>query len=275
MRLLMASSMLFLAVNLHAQDFEHFDAAAIRPSSADGTTPPILDGGPGGKTPGRINYYGAPLLLLITRAYGLRDFQLPKSALPRYDITATYPAAATEAQFNAMLRNLITDRFHLKFHYESRDVPVYVLTVGPKGPKFKASAQFHGDPPKGRLVKPDEEGFPTLPPGFKAAVAQPCNGHLRLSAQREPLSQLTYWLQFSVDRPIIDQTGLTGDYDFRIDLEWNTTGPCTLAEDIANAGPARSVSNAVDHDLGLKLENATAPFDVMIIDHIDSEPTPN
>lgn len=275
MRVPAVSLILSLAWLARAQDFEHFDAAAIHPSRATDAAPAMLDGGPGGKTPGRISYYGAPLLLLISRAYGLRDFQLPKSPLPRYDISASYPAAATQDQFNAMLRNFIADRFHLKFHFESREVPVYLLTVGPKEQKFKASAEVNGDPPKGRLIKPDEEGFPALPPGFKAAVAQPCNGHLRLSAQRQPIAQLTYWLQFSVDRPIIDQTGLTGEYDYRIDFEWNTAGACTLPEEIANAGPARSAASAVDHDLGLKLDPAKAPFDIMIIDHIDAEPTPN
>jgi uncharacterized protein (TIGR03435 family) len=127
---ILGSMLVAILTTLSAQDLDRFDAATIKPSQA---APLMLEGGPGTKSPGRIKYYGIPLVVLIRRAYGLRDFQLPSlppaSAAQRYDIVATIPAGAgstgaTQQQFDAMLRNLVTDRFHLRFHNETHDVAV-------------------------------------------------------------------------------------------------------------------------------------------------------
>jgi uncharacterized protein (TIGR03435 family) len=271
----MRLAILVMLPALHAQDFTHFDAATVKPSQATETTPPMLDGGPGTKSPGRISYYGIPLVVLIRRAYGLRDFQLPSlppaSVVPRYDIVATFPAA-TQQQFDAMLRNLVTDRFNLRFHNETRNVSVYALTVGASGAKLKESPKLAELPPipAGTVIgEKGKDGFPTLPPGFTGVVGFPSNGHMYLSGQRVPLSKLTPWLENSLDHPIVDQTGLAGDYDFTIDFEW------PQSRVTSDADPAPSVPSAVQHDLGLKLEAKKVPFDIMVIDHLDTAPAAN
>jgi uncharacterized protein (TIGR03435 family) len=146
------------------------------------------------------------------------------------------------------------------------------VTLGPNPPKLKPSAQFDDPPPTPRgfaIGKPDERGFPMLPPGYSGVVGQPLGGHMRLAGQRVPLAKLTPWLENSLDRPIVDQTGLTGDYDFAIDFEW------LRSRITADADPAPRVPSAVEHDLGLKLVAKKLPFPIMIIDHLDPAPTGN
>jgi uncharacterized protein (TIGR03435 family) len=151
-------------------------------------------------------------------------------------------------------------------------VAVYALAVGPSGPKLKESPKLDQLPPipAGTVIgEKRKDGFAALPPGFTGVVGFPSNGHMYLSGQRVPLSKLTPWLEQSLDHPIVDQTGLTGDYDFTIDFEWL---PSRITSD---ADPAPSVPSAVQHDLGLKLESKNLPFQIMIIDHLDIAPTAN
>ncbi len=274
----MRLAILILLPVLHAQDLDHFEVASIRHSQPLNTPlgmvpAPIIRGGVGTPDPSQISYQGIWLNNLILTGYEVQPFQvqsMPGSvASERYDIVAKIPAGATKAQFNVMLQNLLKDRFNLSIHKDTRDTPVYALVLGPKGSKLKQSAL--DDPPAmppGTIVgQPDAEGFPTYPPGFSGVSGRPSDGHMRLAGQRAPLSQLTPWLQNSLGQPILDKTGLNGKYDFRLDFEWQTKDP-------AAADPAPSVFEAVDR-LGLKLESTKAPFDYLIIDHLDKEPTAN
>jgi len=280
----MAVGLLFAMLpSLHAQDFTHFDAASVRPSSMGANSPPILQGGPGSADPGQIRYVGMPLVALLLNAYGLRSFQvlsLPDSvASARFDINAKIPAGATEPQFNTMLQNLLVERFNLRFHHESRDVAVNVLTIGPNGPKLKASAKPQSPKPENSSGKqipigaPNPEGFPTFPPGFSGVVGRPSNGHMRLGGQRASLAKLTPWLESSLDKPLVDQTGLTGEYDFLIDFDWWPSRAAGARDDPSD--PAPSVAEAVASYLGLKLEAKKLPFEMMVIDRIDREPSAN
>lgn len=190
----MAAGLLFAMLpSLHSQDFTRFDAASVRPSSMGANSPPILQGGPGSADPGQIRYAGMPLVALLLNAYGLRSFQvlsLPDSiGSARFDIIAKIPADA-EPQFNTMLQNLLVERFNLRFHHETREVPVYVLSVGPTGSKLKASAKPQSpkaEDSSGKQIPigaPNPEGFPTFPPGFSGVVGLP-DGHMRLAARGE------------------------------------------------------------------------------------------
>ena len=262
-------------------DFTHFEVASVRlaapmPGPPGRVAAPIIDGGVGTSDPGQIAYRGIWLPTLIDAAFDLRSFQIQGPewlTQQRYDIVAKIPAGATHAQFNVMLQNLLRERFNLAVHHESKIFPVYALTVGKNGFKLKESPRVDepGSPPAvgARL---DANGFPTFPLRFSGVAGMPSPGRMRLSGQRASLAKLTGMLESQLDHPIVDQTGLTGEYDFKLEFEWYARRGA--AADNAT-DPAPSVFEVVEKALGLKLEPAKVPFDVLIIDRLDREPTPN
>jgi bla regulator protein blaR1 len=258
-----------------------FEVASVRrvdiPDNARGVPVFPPTGGIGTSDPTHISYHGAQVVALIVDALGIRGSQitLPKGVNPsqdRYDIVANIPGGATKEQFNVMMLNLLRDRLHLRFHIDSNIIPVYALRVAKNGPKFKETARRADDATVARAGQPDAQGFPTLSPNFKGALSIPRPGEIFTTAQDVPMSELAQMLEqpaAGLGRPVIDETGLTGHYDFKFHHEWGRP--------VANQdGPgAPSAFTAVQEQLGLKLEPSTAPIDHLTIDSIDREPTEN
>ena len=236
--------------------------------------PPI--GGVGTSDPHRISYHAAQMVPLIAATFGVRGDLITAPqwlTRERYDIIANIPDGATKEQFNVMMGNLLRDRFHLRFHIESKTLPVYALHVGKSGPKFKDTAR-HDDPttPARSNGDRDAQGFPILTPNYKGMVGWPISGEVFWTGQDVGMAELARLLESpAVGRPIVDETGLTGHYDFKIHFESGRPSTDTgVASD-----PATSVFTAVQEQLGLKLESSTAPFGHLTIDAIDREPTDN
>ena len=278
MRFLSLCALLSAAAIALGQDFSHFEAASVKPTAvvilANGGVPaPVIHGGPGTDDPGRISWRGTGLGNLIITGYETPSFRIaypPDFKAERYDIEATLPPGATARQFHVMLQNLLIERFHIVVHHEDRIIPVYFVTVGKNGPKLKESSQDPPPPdPKSRVAQ-DVDGFPSLPPGYSGVVGMPSAGRIRLSGQRAKIGQLLSWLQDPLGRTVIDQTGLTGLYDFKVEMEWHSR-PGTVADP---SDPAPSPSAAMDK-LGLKLDSQKMPFDFLVIDKIDKQPTGN
>jgi uncharacterized protein (TIGR03435 family) len=271
------------AQNPPREDMTHFEAASVRLSPPPqglppgAMPPPIVKGGVGSSDPGQVSYQNVALGVLAAAAYGIRGDQLsgPVGLLTEHlDVIAKIPAGATPEQFKRMLQNLLLERFHLQFHHESRILPVYTLTVAKGGPKFKESSKVAEPPelPPGTVFgKADENGFPTFPPGRSALGALPSNGHMRITGQKIEISKLSSLLM--LDHPVVDQTGLAGEYDFKLDFAMATRLNTQVADNASD--PAPPVFAAVEDQLGLKLESKKLPFDVMVIDHLDKEPTAN
>lgn len=162
----------------------------------------------------------------------------------RYDINGR-PDIEGEpnlAQQREMIQRLLADRFQLKFHREKRELPVYAIRVTKGGPKLALAA----DPDRKPLEQSDSHGDTD-------------RIHRYVSA---PISYLIMVEQLWSDRPLVDQTGLTGKYDFtlRYDAdEAHNTDP--------NAPP--DIFTAVQQQLGLKLEPVKAPVEVFVIDHVE------
>jgi bla regulator protein blaR1 len=258
-----------------------FEVASVRrvdiPANDRGVPVFPPTGGIGTSDPTHIAWHGAWLMNFMTQAFGVRADQISGAAwlkvqTERYDIVANIPAGATKEQFNIMLGNLLRDRFHLRFHMDSKVIPVYALRVGKNGPKFKETAR-RDDATPARAGAPDAQGFPTLSPNFKGMVAQPRPGEIFWAGQDVPMEDLARQLESPVvGRPIIDETGLTGHYDFKIHFHW-AGRPTT--DSVVPSDPAPSVFTAVEEQLGLKLESSTHSFPQLIIDSIDREPTEN
>jgi len=232
-------------------------------------------GGIGSSDPTHYASHGEWLMNLITTAFGVRADQVTGPdwlGKERYDIVANIPEGATKEQFNIMIGNLLRDRFHLRFHIESRVIPVYALRVGKNGSKFKETTR-HDDPSTPpRAGGRDAQGFPILTPNFKGVVGWPNAGEISWVGQDVPMDQLARLLEGpTVGRPIVDETGLTGHYDFKVRLPgMRRPGAEPAADD-----PAPSTFTAVQDQLGLKLESSTSPFPHLIIDNIDRQPTDN
>jgi uncharacterized protein (TIGR03435 family) len=135
-------------------------------------------------------------------------------------------------QWHSLMREILDERFGMKYHREQRELPVYLLVVAKQGSKLYESA-------------PEENTSSSVGPG--KYVSHHCK-----------MSGLAFSLSGAADRIVIDKTGLTGEYE--IELTWAPDGQ-------PDAGP--SIFTAVQEQLGLKLEPAKAPLDVVVIDHLE------
>jgi len=199
---------------------------------------------------------------LLVNAYGIREglmFDLPGWASSiRFDIYAkvTDPdlkalRSLSREQRQAMIAAILVDRFHLKLHTESKTLPVYELVVAKDGPKLTASA-----------VPPPDAANPD--PFGKMDVH-----NTDMTATGVTLSQLAGNLSFPLDRAVIDKTGLTGRYDFR--LRWTAD---TVAADSAAADAPPNLFTAIQEQLGLTLQPARGPVETLVIDHVE-QPSEN
>lgn len=162
-----------------------------------------------------------------------------------------------------MLRNLLIERFGLIVHTETHDLPVYALVAGKRGPRLRESAAGSTAPiPKG------DDCFPPLPQGQPhIAVRHSSGGRTCLAAQQEPIAALVHMLRPQVDRPIVDRTGLTGNYD--IALEFGRQ----LSEQ--SSDPEQPDIFTAIQQLGLRLEKSKAPYEILVVEHVERRPLAN
>jgi uncharacterized protein (TIGR03435 family) len=203
--------------------------------------------------PSGIIYTWVTLTDCIEAAYGIKQYQVVGPAWmssARYDISARAPAGASTAQFMTMLQTLLSERFKLQFHREKRDIPVYLLQAG-KRPNLAVST---GDEPSESQLT--------------------ANGFVfRRTTMAEFARFLSSWP--SLGRPVNDQTGLDGRYDFV--LNWfDSGGPSSIGEvkrSMASGDPSTFV-DAVAR-LGLQLELKKSAADALVIDRVERVPTQN
>jgi uncharacterized protein (TIGR03435 family) len=199
---------------------------------------------------------------LIESAYGVHAKQIVNGPdwfdKDTYDLNAVPDGEGqpSNKQWNTMMQKLLADRFKLTFHHEQRELPVFVLTVGKDGAKNMAENTSGG----------------LLPSLF----FQGTKGGIMLPARNATMKDFTGLLQEVVlDRPVVDQTGLKGRYDFT--LKWAPDdsqfgGHVPPASDDPSAPP--SLFTALQEQLGLKLVPAKGPVPVLVIDHVE-KPSPN
>jgi|SRR5579872_1003367 len=284
-----------------------FEVASIKPfvphapdtRQGKGSSGPL---GPGTMDPGRIHYRAIRLKDLVINAYSVKDFQivgpnwLNDDETTRFTIEATMPPDTTKEQLRVMLQSMLADRFKLRIHRETRDLPKYSLVVSKNGPKMKETAEVHaptGDAPSvprgGRPTgKYDAFGFPIwqYPPegGIGSLLI---NGRGRISGERVSMHDLANVLSKDIlDIPVTDATGLQAKYDFSLFFSRPIPDVPTdneLAREIARAVPWAAnlpeglpdIFAAVQSQLGLKLERTKGPVEVIVIDQIERTPTEN
>ena len=202
------------------------------------------------------------LRLLIRYAFQIFPFQIAGAPgwVPAdgYDIAAKAAGDPPIREFPPMLRSLLEDRFQLKAHWVTREAAVYDLIVSKAG---KLRGAESGDCPS---ILDEPSSRPDGPPddapcGSLMNVPGHTKGHKLTSAD------LAVGLSFFLGRLVRDKTGLTGKYD--IELEWTPDGALRQSPP-PDAGPP-SIVTALQQQLGLKLESAKGPVEILVIDHIE------
>jgi len=180
-----------------------------------------------------------------------------------YNIEAKAEGAATPKQMEGpMLQALLKDRFKLQVHHDTKELPIYVLSVGKNGSKLQPSAE------KG--CAPFDPANPPLPSAPGRSPSEMCGsiqlGRSRLTAKQSGVAALAMAFSQMLGRMVVDKTGLTGEYDasltFDLDSVANSASP-TDPSDLP------SIFTAVQEQLGLKLESAKGPVDVLVIDRAE------
>jgi uncharacterized protein (TIGR03435 family) len=236
--------------------------------------------GVGPRPGGRLTTTNAPLTILIQRAYGVEAHQIIGGPAwinsDGYDIDAKPETNTDQKQMWLMLQTLLTDRFKLTLHRETREFPVYALTATKGGPKLPE--------PKGgpcnEVMPPDaarqQRIAPPCGPGiFKSGTGMTMEG-INLS-----MAKFTGFLGKMIGREVIDRTGFTRKFDLHLEFAFDDTiaGLPRPPQPIDSGQPADplarpSIMIALQEQLGLKLESTKGPVEVLVIDHVE-RPTEN
>jgi uncharacterized protein (TIGR03435 family) len=206
-----------------------FEVASVKPA-APFTGRQLPRGGPGSSDPAHVRYTYVSLKNLLILAYGMPTQQITGPAWidsERYDIVANVPGGATADQLNVMLRNLLADRFKLVVHRETRELQRYELTVAKNGPRIKPYVEDPNEPihEPGKPVF-DKNGAPVLRPGGVGFATGP--GERQLLGRKRSIEQLALILANELERPVVDKTGLTGNYDYTLKYAPNLTSAQTV-----------------------------------------------
>jgi uncharacterized protein (TIGR03435 family) len=195
-------------------------------------------------SPGYLVAENSSLDELIRFAYSLKEYQVSgpiwlNDASESFDVRAKASPDTPKDQVRVMLQSLLKERFRLAAHRENKVLPIYELVVAKNGPKLKAAD----------------------PAGRKGTSS----GGGNMTATRVTMSDFAYELSRDLKRPVFDKTGITGDFDFKLHYE--------QGEDSVSS--TNAFLTAVQNTLGLRLESAKGPVEILVIDHIEKVPTEN
>ena len=259
----------------------HFDVASIKPTSQQG--PDIQGLGSVQVLPGgRLFAEKALLRYFIQNAYGVKPFQIfggpgwINSA--HYDIDARAEGNPSPGQMRLMMQSLLRQRFQLQLHHETKILPVYELTVAKNGLNLP-------EPKQGSCVAPDPNAGPLPAPGQPIACGRvlmmmsPAGAQLR--GGKVSMPELVRVLSNVLGRIVVDKTGFRGTFDVHLEFAPDETlgglpTPPPLpspSNDSARPAPPPdsrgNLSAALDEQLGLKLQPAKGPVDILVIDSVE------
>jgi uncharacterized protein (TIGR03435 family) len=214
-----------------------FEVASIKPNNSGS--------GRGTETtgPGRVTFVNTNISSLIQQAFGVREFQISGApgwvASDKYDFTATTGTSKdlSDIELEPYFLSVLAERFHLKYHRETKEMQVYALSIAKTGPKLTVHAGA-GDNSTGINSGPEKTSM------------QSTNMSMRVLART---------LGGRLDRMVIDNTGLAAGYD--LTLEWAPNPSADSTEP--------SLFTALQEQLGLKLESTKAPVEIIVIDNIE------
>jgi len=232
---------------------------------AQSATPPAFEvasiraGQPGRESietgPASLTMRYCRLNSVIRWAYGVQDAQVsgPDSlGNTWFEIFAKSANEAPVAQLREMLRTLLAERFKLTIHRDSKEMTALILTVSKGGHK---------------LQPVDTEGSPSLE-----------SGKLSLTGRGATIVQMCDFIAKELHDPVIDQTGLTGRYNYFLDIQPYFTEESQKAAAGVNGPPPDAhaiIAAAMQKELGIKVESKKVPVEVIVVEHVEKTPIEN
>jgi uncharacterized protein (TIGR03435 family) len=212
-----------------------FEAVSIKPNDLGGNT------SNSNSTAGRFDGT-MTIKSIIELGFGIKRFQIAGG--PGWIDEINYTIAATTGDATRMtnpvleqyLQSLLTDRFHLVYHRETKEFPVYALLTAKNGPKLAPHTSPHG----------------------QGTSSQGNNGIYHMTGTDLTMANFSDFLAGHLDRPVIDRTGVQGVYDIKMDWSSGQVDP-TLP----------SLFSALQEQLGLRLESTKGPVEILVVDSVD------
>jgi bla regulator protein blaR1 len=264
-------SPLLLAQTQVAGSLPSFEAASVKRSMSEQSGASIRPEG------SRITMLNANLLTVIRAAWQIQPSQIVggpdwvRSEGERFDITAKAADGTPPPQMLLMVQSLLADRFKLKARRETRAIPIYALVLARPDRRLGPQISPASVDCKALTAAANRGERVTWPPANGAKL--PCitkTGRGSIVAGGTLMADFATFVlsNFTGGRPVVDRTGLSGDYEF--ELSWMPEAPAAALLD--PNGP--SLFTALQEQLGLKLEATTGPVEVLVIDSVD-RPTPD
>ncbi len=255
-----------------------------------------MRGGPGTSDRERIAIVSLPLRRILMTAYGVEPDQISGPAWidsEKYSISAKIPTGATHEQFQTMFQNLLIERFKLVLHHETKNFSGYELVVAKSGAKLTpAAARDPNDtePDRPDVGTPahmelDREGCPVARPGVSSGGGSwgpgvTCSRFMdssmpdfaKLLESFVAMEQGTFGTGGS---HVIDRTGLEGNFDITLKFHVAVRFPGQAAQTEPDLADGPTLYQALEQQLGLKLQKAKPQMDVIVIDQGDKVPAEN
>jgi uncharacterized protein (TIGR03435 family) len=241
------AALLTVCLGMQVGNAAEFEAASLKPSKAgSGRGSMRMDST-------RLTYTNVSVRECIASAWNVKDYQIDGPdwlRTDRYDLAATAGAPVEEDALKSMLQTLLLERFHMKVHLEKRDLPVYAMVVSKNGAKLKDAAA----------------------PG-RPAIRMNGGGVVFTSVTIADLIDLMSRAHLAeLDRPVVDDTGLTGRYDVTINL-FGTQEEMKSALSKGDFGS--SIFTLIQEQLGLRLEPKKLPLQMVVVDQAERTPSQN
>ncbi|HKD08346.1 MAG TPA: TIGR03435 family protein [Bryobacteraceae bacterium] len=267
---------------------------------------------------GRVDIGFMSIADLIRTAYEVKPYQVSGPDwinTERFDILAKIPEGGTKEQVPAMLKTLLQERFKLAVHKESKEHAVYALVAGKGGSKLKESPPDEPATPEAAAapsgkggtvietnsgsmrVKPNADGKgATITTGAMGTMKMGMSpdGTMHMEASKVSMPQFAEIVSRFVDKPVVDETGLKGNYQIALDLSMadlmRVAQKAGIGMPMAGAGPGGAAAGVADaasdpggggtvftavQSLGLKLEPKKEAVDTYIVDHAEKTPSEN
>lgn len=261
-----------------------FDVASVKQDKGDvpgQSNIPLFSGNVFPPNGGRLSITNLPVFNFIVFAFKLSGSEgralsreLPDWVFEeRFDVEAHAPEGTTKDQMRLMMQSLLADRFKFRVHYEIHQDPVYDLVLvkpGKMGPQLRlySSAEEPCASAEPKAAEATVEGgFPAICGGIQPLVASSPGMH-RFGARN--ITMTSFANSLSLDRPILDKTGISGTIDF-VQECYQANTEHDQKPDIS---PGPTPTEAMRNQLGLRLQPDTAPIRRLVVDSIE-KPTPN
>jgi uncharacterized protein (TIGR03435 family) len=266
-----------------------FEVASVRENKSDEknySNFPLNSGPQYGSVGGLFVARNMLLLQYLVFAYKPNMFQIQefRSKLPdwtrtsHFDVQARANGSPTKDDMRLMMQSLLTGRFQMKVHHEMREVSVFALVLaksGQTGPNLQPHAEDDPECSKTQLPKSVSGAYPVAC-GAGASIAPSIPGDSAAGGYNlsmEAVANAVGGFGNILDRPVVDRTGLKGNYDFKVEF---APEPASKTDPAFPGGPAfetepggPSFSDALKKQLGLKMVLRQEQIDIVVIDHLE------